>query len=63
MAERFTQEALNRKKEIDLKTVPPYIGKLLDKMEKALASENVERKAEDALMYSTLFQNAALQLK
>ena len=58
MADRFTKEALERKKELDLKTIRPYMGKLLNKMEEALKnSKNPERKAEDALMYSTLIQN------
>ena len=63
MAERFVEEALARKKEIDLKTVKPYIRKLLKKMEESFRSDDRERKAEDALMFSTLFQNASLQLK
>lgn len=60
MVQRFIQEALARKKEIDLRVVKPYIAVLLDKMEEALSSEDRDKKAEDALMYSTLFQNAAL---
>lgn len=60
MAEQFIQEALLRKKEIDVTTVKPYVKDLLEKMEIALNSEDREKKAEDALMYSTLFQNAAL---
>lgn len=61
-AERFIQEALMRKKEIDMNEVKPYIKDLLEKMEIALLSEDKGKKAEDALMYSTLFQNAALHL-
>ncbi len=60
VAERFTKEALARKQEIDTKTMKPYIGKLLKRLEQALRSEDKDKKAEDALMYSTLFQNAAL---
>jgi len=60
MAERFTEEALKRKREIDLTAVKPYIKNLLEKMEVDLKSEDKGKKAEDALMYSTLFQNAAL---
>ncbi len=60
MAERFIKEALERKKEIDIYMVKPYVAHLLGKMELALLSGDREKKAEDALMYSTLFQNAAL---
>lgn len=63
MAERFTQEALTRKKEINIKTVKPYIVQLLNRMEQLLRSADSERKAEDALMLSTLFQNAAVKSK
>ena len=63
MADRFTQEALKRKKEIDTRKVKPYVAKLLDDMERSLQSRDYVRKAEDALMYSTLFQNAALKSK
>lgn len=60
MAERFLQEALNRRDDIDTTTIKPYLKKLLVKID-ALSSEiDTQKKAEDALMYSTLFQNAAL---
>jgi len=60
MAERFIQEALKRKSEIDSSTVKPYIKDLLERMERDLHSQDRDKKAEDALMYCTLFQNAAL---
>lgn len=60
MAKRFTQEALKRKKEVDTKKVDKYIVMLLGRMEKDLQMADDEKKAEDALMYSTLFQNYAL---
>lgn len=63
MADRFALEALARKKEVEIKNVKPYIAKLLENMEYMLRSTNDDRKAEDALMYSTLFQNAALKSK
>lgn len=63
MAERFIKEALERKKEVDIYTVKPYVANLLGKMELALLSGDREKRAEDALMYSTLFQNAALAAK
>lgn len=60
MAERFFEEALRRKKEIDNKKVKPYIRNLLLNFEKIKLDKNQKRKAETALMYSTLFQNASL---
>lgn len=50
MAQRFLQEARNRKREINSKEVAPYINKLLSNLDKDISSEN-------ALMYSTLIQN------
>ena len=56
MAERFLKEALTRKAEIDTKDVPPYINNLLSQLE---VKKLDDKFAEDALMYSTLFQNFA----
>lgn len=50
MAGRFMQEALKRKKEVELKKVAPYIQKLLKQLDRDIDSD-------DALMYSTLIQN------
>jgi hypothetical protein len=58
MAERFFEEALKRKNEIDTKELKPYLIKYLNKVEN-VKKENNDRAAEDALLYSTLFQNAA----
>lgn len=60
MAERFFEEALRRKKEIDNKKVKPYIRNLLLNFEKIKLDKDQKRQAETALMYSTLFQNASL---
>lgn len=60
MAQRFIKEALMRKKEVDMRTVKPYIARLLEKMEFAIESGDREKRAENALMYSTLFRNAAI---
>lgn len=57
MAKRFAQEALKRKEDVDISLIQPYVGRLLHTMEKSLQQENTKRIAEDALMYSTLFQN------
>lgn len=60
MANRFLKEALIRKREIDQNVVKPYLKKLMDDLDKISEEENTQKKAEDALMYSILFQNAAL---
>jgi len=59
-ARRFLDEAIKRKKEIDVANIKPYIKDLLNKLENIKNEKDKERIAEDALMYSTLFQNAAL---
>lgn len=60
MANRFSEEALKRKKEIDINRIPSYILVLLERMEESLNSTDEIKKAEDALMYSTLIQNYVL---
>ncbi len=57
MADRFSQEALRRRGEINDATVAAYIVRLLADLEGVLRQNDNTRKAEDALMYSTLFQN------
>ncbi|EKE21149.1 MAG: hypothetical protein ACD_7C00334G0003 [uncultured bacterium] len=52
MAERFREEALVRKREINLKEVKPYLRLILQKTEKINKNSS-----EDALMLSTLIQN------
>ena len=59
MSEKFFQEALKRRSEIDNKNLKPYLVKLLNDMENINKEKN-ERAAEDALLYSTIFQNAAI---
>lgn len=59
MADRFLIEALKRKEEIDVSMIKPYVKKLLDKLTVLEREKDRDKKAEDALMYSTLFQNAA----
>jgi hypothetical protein len=58
MAERFFEEALKRRDEVDLKTAKPYLVNLLKDLEN-IKEEKSERAAEDALLYSTIFQNAS----
>jgi len=62
MADRFYEEALMRKEEIVLDSLKPYLQVLLKKFESLSLEENHIKRAESALMYSTLFQNAALNL-
>lgn len=60
VAARFLEEALKRKQEVDVSKIKPYVVDLLDKFEKIKFEKERDKRAEDALMYSTLFQNAAL---
>lgn len=60
MANRFKQEALMRSQELKHQDNSSYLNLLLYKTKESLESED-ERVAEDALMYSTLFQNYALK--
>lgn len=62
MADRFYEEALKRKAEINTQILKPYLRTLLNKVELLSLQKAQLQKAETALMYSTLFQNAALQL-
>ena len=61
MAERFFQEALKRKDELDNKNLKPYLVKLLKDMD-SIKTEDGEKAAEDALFYSTIFQNASTMI-
>ena len=57
MANRFSEEALKRKNEIDLTNVKPYIKVLLMRLDIILAYKDPNKIADDALMTSTLLQN------
>lgn len=61
MAARFAQEARERKKELQNTNLKPYLKKLLSKLEDMFEEKDHKKLAEEALMYSTLFQNAALK--
>lgn len=58
MAERFFQEAIKRRNEIDKSSLKPYLITLLNNIEKIKKEEN-EKAADNALFYSTIFQNAS----
>ncbi len=59
MANRFYEEALKRKNELNNNELKPYLIKFLNEMEKLDKKEKLKA-AEDALLYSTIFQNAAV---
>ena len=57
MANRFSEEALKRKNEIDLANVKPYIKVLLTRLDIILINKDPNKIADDTLMTSTLLQN------
>lgn len=59
-AARFLEEALKRRKEVDDTKVKPSILKILNQIENLGLLQEKDKAAEDALLYSTLIQNAAL---
>jgi hypothetical protein len=61
MAKIFFQQALKRRRELDRKALKPYLVIFLNKMEE-LKGEERGKAAEDALFYSTIFQNASIHL-
>lgn len=61
VAERFSEETLKRKEEVELHSVKPYLQNLLEKLPEVLKQRDKESVAEDSLMYSILFQNYALK--
>lgn len=60
MTERFKEEALKRGSELETLALNPYLKELLEKCKKSLDISS-DRLGEDALMFSTLFQNVALK--
>lgn len=59
MAKRFSQEALNRKEEINISEVKPYLVKILNELPLLFKNSDNSKIAEDALMYSTICKNYA----
>ncbi len=60
MAERFFQEALERKKEIKPTVVPTYIRQVLDKVR---PDQNLDQNCAERLMvYSILLENFAVRM-
>lgn len=58
--ERFIIEANKRKNEIDTKLVKPYLINHINSLDKIFMRDDKLHLAEDALMYSQIFQNYAL---
>jgi len=58
--ERFILEANKRKEEINVDLVKPYLISHINSLEKVFAREDKLHLAEDALMYSQIFQNYAI---
>jgi hypothetical protein len=61
ISERFFEEAIKRRSELDNSSLKPYLVKFLKDME-TLKKEKNDRAAEDALLYSTIFQNASAMI-
>jgi hypothetical protein len=61
VANRFYSEAIKRKEEIDIKTIKPYVKKLLGNLDSLTVQKDKAKIADNALMYSVLFQNIALK--
>lgn len=59
MADKFYEEALKRRRELDNKNLKPYLIEFLNRLDN-LNKEEKKKAAEDALLYSTIFQNAAV---
>jgi hypothetical protein len=59
VAERFFIEAMKRRKEIHVNELQPYMQTIIKRVD-LLSELTNERKAEDALMYSTRIQNYVL---
>ena len=59
-ATRFTVESLNKARLLDSAQLPNYVKKILENLKDILKQDDKQKVAEDALMYSTILQNAAL---
>lgn len=62
-AKRFFEEAIRRRDEVNEKKVKLYLIKILDNLDRLVSQKDNQKIAEDALMYSILFQNAALSVR
>ena len=55
MADRFLQEVMQRIELLQYSSLSSSMKKLLKKIEKLPKEKNIDKRAEDALLYSTLF--------
>ena len=60
MAGRFLEEAMKRKREIDVATIKPYLREIFSKLD-AIAPLRSSQYAEEFLTYSILLRNAAVK--
>lgn len=56
MADRFYEESIKRKQEVDTTVLKPYLVNILKKIE-LIKNEDKSKAAEDALLYCILIQN------
>lgn len=63
MALKFVQEVKIKKKDLQNASLKPYLHELLLKIDDIFEEKDHKKLAEDALMYSVLFQNAAVAKK
>lgn len=61
MAQKFLDEAIKRRSGIEIAEIKPYLSKFLKTVDN-LKKESGQKGAEDALMYSTIFQNASQKI-
>ena len=57
MAEKFLSEAMNRKNEAVNNGVDSYLLFIFQRLEMILEEDDMQKRAEETLMYSTLIQN------
>lgn len=57
MAEKFYEEAMERKQELDLSNLKQYIKNVIFEIERLFKEKDNDKKAENFLMYSTILQN------
>ena len=57
VASKFVEEAEKRMNEVDRSRLLPYMRETLKKIQSTLSHEDMDKKAEDALMYSAIVQN------
>ena len=62
VAERFLKEAFLRRDEVQENKIKKYLVKLLDDLDNFKCEKDKKKVAEDALMYSKLFENASVLL-